>query len=342
MQPWSPLHAQLHQTLRSRRGSQEITLPVPVTALLPQQARLLVAVSGGQDSQCLLQLLVDLQPKWQWQLHTIHCNHRWREDAAANAEFVAQWVAELGLPHTAKQATTPPVSEAAAREWRYQVCAEMASSLACTHVVTGHTASDRAETLLFNLVRGSGLEGLQALTWQRSLSPHTPDIALVRPLLNITREQTGKFCRDYQLPVWEDATNQDRTYRRNRLRLDVLPILRMHFNPKTDATLAQTAEILSVEAAYLNAAAHRVYEQCVVSEQVQRRSLRTEPLALQRRVIRQWLGAQLPTSPQFEHVEKGVALLTAPNRSQTDPFPGGAIAVVDDPWIRLQAQPADA
>ncbi len=342
MQPWSPLHAQLHQTLRSRRGSDETTSYAFAPALLPQQARLLVAVSGGQDSQCLLRLLVDLQPKWRWQLHTIHCNHRWREDAAANAEFVAQWVTKLGLSHTVKKATTPPVSEAAAREWRYQVFAEMATTLACTHVVTGHTASDRAETLLFNLVRGSGLDGLQALTWQRSLSPHTPGIALVRPLLNVTRGQTGKFCQDYQLPVWEDATNQDRTYSRNRLRLDVLPTLRTHFNPQADSTLAQTAEILSAEAAYLKAAARRVYQQCVVAEQIQRRSLRSEPLALQRRVIRQWLGAQLPTSPQFDQVEKVVALLTAPNRSQTDPFPGGAIAVVDDPWIRLQARPADA
>jgi tRNA(Ile)-lysidine synthase len=218
--------------------------------------------------------------------------------------------------------------------------AETAIALGCTHVVTGHTASDRAETLLFNLVRGSGLEGLQALTWWRSLTPETPHLALVRPLLEVTREQTGKFCQDYSLPIWEDGTNRDRTYRRNRLRLDVLPTLREHFNPQVDATLAQTAEILAAEVAYLQAAASRVYAQCVVGDQVQRRSLRAEPLALQRRVMRQWLSDRVAIAPQFAHVEKVVALLTAPNRSQTDPLPGGAIAVVDDPWIRLQPQSA--
>jgi tRNA(Ile)-lysidine synthase len=74
--------------------------------------------------------------------------------------------------------------------------------------------------------------------------------------------------------------------------------------------------------------------------QVQRRSLGAEPLALQRRVMRQWLSDRVAIAPQFAHVEKVVALLTAPNRSQTDPLPGGAIAVVDDPWIRLQPQSA--
>jgi len=187
-------------------------------------------------------------------------------------------------------------------------------------------------------VRGSGLDGLQALTWQRSLSPVTPHISLVRPLLAITRDQTGNFCRDFHLPIWDDVTNADRTYRRNRLRLEVLPLLREYFNPQVDATLAQTAEILTAEVAYLTAETDRLYGDCVVDERLQRRSLRAVPLALQRRIIRQWLTYHLPTAPHFNHVDKVQALVTAPNRSQTDPFPGGAIAVVDDPWIWLQPQ----
>ncbi|MEM6837803.1 MAG: tRNA lysidine(34) synthetase TilS [Cyanobacteria bacterium P01_C01_bin.120] len=331
MAPWSVLHAQLHQTLKAHDSG-----IAPSQSLLPFQASLLVAVSGGQDSQCLLRLLLDLQRQWQWQIRVVHCNHQWRVDAAANADFVSDWAAQLGLPCTVETAVQPPSSEAAARQWRYQVFARVAQAAGCTHVVTGHTASDRAETLLFNLLRGSGLDGLQALTWQRSLSPETPQISLVRPLLEITRAQTGAFCQEFQLPVWEDVTNQERTYRRNRLRLDILPLLREHFNPQVEATLAQTAEILTAEVAFLSTAAAQIYGDCVAMAKLQRHSLQAVPLALQRRVIRQWLMEQLAIRPHFDHVEKVRTLITAPNCSQTDPFPGGAIAVVEEPWICIR------
>ena len=330
---WSGLHAQLHQTLRSR-----LTHPNKGAAqtLLPKASRVLIAVSGGQDSQCLLRLLADLREKWNWQLHSAHCNHRWRADADANADFVTQLSAQWGVPCQVKTAEQPPVNEAAARQWRYQMFAAVAQEQKCTHVVTGHTASDRAETLLYNLLRGSGADGLQALTWQRPLIASSPKISLVRPLLDVTRAQTVRFCQDYAIPIWQDATNEDRSYARNRLRLDVLPLLRNHFNPQTDLTLAQTAEILTAEVAYLEQAAQHLFEHCVEEGNIQRHLLMEAPLALQRRVLRQVLCQKLLTHPQFEHIEKLVALLHAPNKSQTDPFPGGAIAYVDGLWIKFR------
>ena len=330
---WSTLHAHLHQTLRSR--STQMATGVS-HVLLPKDCRILIAVSGGQDSQCLLRLLVDLQDKWDWSLHSIHCHHRWRVDADDNAQFVARLSETWGVPCTVELATKPPDSEAAARQWRYHVFEHVAYNQGCTHIVTGHTASDRAETLLYNLVRGSGTDGLQALSWQRPLSHTAPDISLVRPLLDVTRLQTGQFCQVLDIPVWEDTTNTDRTYARNRLRLDVLPLLREQFNPQVDSTLAQTAEILAADVAWLEAETASLMEKCVVDSRIQRRLLRQAPLALQRRVVRQVLSQRFAFTPQFGHIEKVVALLSAPNRSQSDPFPGGAIVIVDDPWIGWQ------
>lgn len=333
---WTALHAQVHQILKQRQ-------------LLPKQQRVLVAVSGGQDSLCLLKLLVDLQPHWDWTIAVAHCNHRWRSDADANAVYVNQLAQELQLAFHA--ATAEGItSEAKARAWRYQALAELASEQGYTQVVTGHTASDRAETLLFNLMRGSGADGLQALAWQREL---TSAVQLVRPLLTITRAETGAFCQQANLKIWEDSTNADQHYARNRIRQTLIPYLQTHFNPQVEQALAQTAELLRLDVEYLEAAVEALWPgvigQPVASvshpsalhlpaSRLNRIALQAAPLALQRRLIRRFLQALLPTAPSFEHIEKLVGLLDAANRSQTDPFPGGAIAQVQGDWIVLTAQ----
>ncbi|MGI2908109.1 tRNA lysidine(34) synthetase TilS [Tolypothrix sp. VBCCA 56010] len=338
---WTPLHAKIHRTIRSRH-------------LFERNQRLLVAVSGGQDSLCLIKLLLDLQPKWGWHLGIAHCDHCWRADSQANAQHVKNLAESWEISFYLETANEPLNSEAAARNWRYQALNTIALEHNYNYIVTGHTASDRAETLLYNLMRGTGADGLQALTWQRLL---TDNIILVRPLLEITRAQTKDFCTDFQLPIWEDSTNEDLKYTRNRIRLELLPYLQENFNPQVESALAQTAELLQAEVEYLEQAADRLREEAMrggveewesggvgeVSKELllsspfalklNRRILQKAPLALQRRVMRYCLQQILPCAPSFEQIEKLTALITAPNRSQTDPFPGGAIAKVENDWI---------
>ncbi|MBE9140368.1 tRNA lysidine(34) synthetase TilS [Nodosilinea sp. LEGE 07088] len=327
---WSTTHAGVHRLLKRR-------------PLLPRGATVLVAVSGGQDSVCLLKLLVDLRPKWGWRLRVLHCDHRWRGDSAANAAFVQQLCNQWEIACRIVTAEADYATEAAARHWRYRVFEEWAMQENCTHVATGHTASDRAETLLYNLLRGSGLDGLQALAWQRPLSVGSA-VSLVRPLLELTRQQTSDFCRQFDLPIWADATNQDMAYARNRIRLELLPYVRDHFNPGADATLAHTAELLVAEVALLETMAAELYEQVVVPPtesgpwQIARSPLAAAPLALQRRVLRRVLHRAIAAQVSFDHIEKLVALLPAPNGSQSDPFPGGAIALVTGDWLLLVGQ----
>lgn len=317
---WSSLHDRLHQTLRQRQ-------------LLARGDRLLVALSGGQDSVCLTQLLRDLQPKWDWQIVLAHCDHRWREDSAANAAAVVDWARSWQLPWELRVAERAVATEAAARQWRYAMLAEMAAARNCAVVVTGHTLSDRAETLLYNLVRGAGADGLQALTWRRNLTDDGA-IAVVRPLLAVSRQETGAFCRDRQLPVWDDATNQSLDYTRNRIRLELLPYLRDRLHVGVEANLARTAELLRADVAYLEEAARELLARSQSDAgDLDRRPLAEAPLALQRRALRQFLQPRLAVAPSFAHVEKLRHLLQAGNRSQSDPFPGGAIARVSRPWI---------
>ena len=326
---WTQLHARLNQTLTERQ------------LLLPGQF-VLVAVSGGQDSLCLLKLLCDLQPKWHWQLAVAHCDHRWRSDSSANALHVKTLAQSWELPFYLLTADVVPTSEASARTWRYQCLSSLAVQIGSTAVATGHTASDRAETLLYNLFRGSGSDGLQALTWQR---PLLAQLALVRPLLNWTRAETAQFCLTHQLPIWEDSTNSDLTFARNRIRQEVLPYLRQHFNPQIEQTLAQTAELLDQEVTYLEATASEYRRAATTISHIpspgnpelalDRRSLKHLPLALQRRIARQFLQTALGIQPNFAQVNKFIALIAAPNRSRTDPFLNGIIAEVKDDMIRL-------
>ena len=374
---WTHLHAQLHRTLLHRQ-------------ILPSHQRLLVAVSGGQDSLCLIKLLLDLQPKWGWNLGIAHCDHRWRPDSEASANHVEQLAKNWGISYYLETASDIPKTEAAARQWRYQALTEIAKAHNYPYIVTGHTASDRAETLLYNLIRGSGADGLSALTWTRPLldfrlpildfrlgnSGENPNsqisadfrlenqdensqskiqnlkskIYLVRPLLEITRLQTGQFCQEQKLPIWEDSTNQDLQYTRNRIRSELLPYLETHFNPKAQQALAQTAELLRADVEYLELAASDLLQRAMspiadnrqvnfqLPVKLNRRILREAPLALQRRSMRQLLQQILPSAPSFESVEKLTSLIVAPNRSQTDPFPGGAIGRVENPSIILARQ----
>ena len=333
---WTQSHAKLHTLLRKK-------------VLLPKGSHILMAVSGGQDSLCLARLLSDLSPKWQWSLGLVHCDHRWRPDSAENSTHVLQLARSWDIPAWAAIAESPPDSEAAARQWRYETFSQLASSHGYSYVVTGHTASDRAETVLYNLIRGTGLDGLGTLAWQRplglSVADNSADITLVRPLLSFTRQETGAFCHTHQLPVWEDSTNQTLTFRRNHIRKKVMPYLKEHFNPQVEQAIAQSAEIFSAEAGYLQAQTEQLYPQLVVELQPGKmwqvccQPLLELPLALQRRILRRLLQCALPVSPSFEQVEQLITLLDAPNGSRTSTYPGGWVAQVRKPyiWIGLAA-----
>ncbi len=316
--PFTRLHASVHATLRQRN-------------LLPRGRRILVAVSGGQDSLCLLKLLLDLQSKWDWQIAIAHCDHRWQTDVGI-AEHVQNLAKTWQIPFYLKVAPVIEETEAAARTWRYQALVEIAQAEGLTEIVTGHTLSDRAETLLYNLLRGAGSDGLSALVWKR---PLTPEIQLVRPLLKVSRRETLEFCQQFALPVWEDAANQKLYYARNRIRTQLLPYLQDHFNPQVEVTLAQTADILRAEGEYLESLARQVLEQAIAPNrrQLNRVYLRDSPLAIQRRVMRRFLAEKIKKSANFEQIEALTSLINAPNRTCTASLPGKRVAEVQGEWI---------
>ncbi|MBE9202374.1 tRNA lysidine(34) synthetase TilS [Synechocystis salina LEGE 06099] len=329
---WTLLHSRLHQCLQKRFPELKAS-------------RILVAVSGGQDSLCLLHLLNDLTKQWQWHLAVAHCDHRWPTDEGI-ADHVQRLTQGYKLPYFQRDAQDLPQTEAAARHWRYQALTAIAIEEHFPVVVTGHTQSDRAETLLFNLVRGSGSDGLQAMGWSRDLDgpkgdsnpeKHSPlKTKLIRPLLEISRQETGNFCQQQQLPVWEDVLNEKLTYRRNRIRGELIPYLQKHFNPQVEKNLAQTVELLTAEVAYLEQITREIYQTLSQADQksLNRRLLSQQPLALQRRIIRQFLQSCQSQDPNFDQIEQVVNLINAPNRSQTSSLPRQGTVRVEGNFLR--------
>jgi tRNA(Ile)-lysidine synthase len=306
--------------------------------ILPRDASLLVAVSGGQDSLCLAKLLQMQSAKLNWNLVIAHCDHQWRSDSSANAEHVENIAKKWGIAFCLRTAESVLANEADARKWRYAMLVDMANIHKCAYVVTGHTRSDRVETLIHNLMRGSGADGLASLTWVRSL---TPEIQLVRPLLDVSRHETSAFCLENQIPIWEDSTNQNLDYRRNRLRLETIPYLQEHFNPQLEIAIAQTSALLHEDVIYLEKQASCFFENNISvfwDEQLprlHRQLLQEQPLALQRRIVRQFLSRYLTHQVNFEDIDRFLDLLTAQNRSQSAPFKGNISAFVEHPWIVL-------
>ena len=196
-------------------------------------ARLVVAASGGVDSTVLLRTLAGAG----WPVVGVHVRHGLR-DASAEERFVRDLGRTLGVEVEVVPVEVAPGNvQARAREARYAALAEAARRHRAAAVVTGHTATDQAETVLMNLVRGSGLRGLGGMAPRRDLS----GVALVRPLLWATRAEVEAEAAARGWGWAEDPTNATGAHRRNRLRRDVLPLLEAEGGPRTAARIAAAA-----------------------------------------------------------------------------------------------------
>jgi len=227
---------------------------------------LVVGVSGGPDSLCLLHLLAANASSYNLALHVVHVHHGLRgADADADAAFVQREGASLGLPvrvlhvdvGTAAQAPGVSVEEAA-RQWRYALLGGLAEEVGARWVAVAHNADDQVESVLMHLIRGAGLAGLRGmrpLTWfallRLPLVPpkHRPsgrDLWLIRPLLRVPRREIEAWIRARGLSPRFDRSNLDTTYFRNRLRHDVLPLLET-LNPQIRYALFATGELAAAD-----------------------------------------------------------------------------------------------
>ena len=199
-----------------------------------QECRLSVAVSGGADSVALLRGLSALQEELSLELIAGHVDHGLRAASSHDAAWVAAQCAELGVPLELRMADVPALVaargggiEETARRARYELLTQIAVESGCRFLAVGHVADDQAETILHHLLRGTGLNGLRGLPQVRDLGS---GVRLIRPLLQLRREEARLYLDEIGQEFREDASNVDLSFTRNRIRRLLLPLLREEFN----------------------------------------------------------------------------------------------------------------
>jgi tRNA(Ile)-lysidine synthase len=215
------------------------------SGLLEPKSRVLALMSGGADSVCLVHVSTVLLDEGG--LVALHVNHGLRSSADEDERFCAALCERLGIPFEAVRVDVPAEGnlEAAAREARYREAERARARLGLDRIATGHTATDQVETVLYRLACSPGRRALLGIASESG--------RLIRPLLGLRREQTRLYCEAEGLPWREDETNLDRRFARNRIRLDVLPVLR-EVHPAADENVLATIDELREEAELLDAA----------------------------------------------------------------------------------------
>lgn len=294
---------------------------------------IVVAVSGGADSVCLLHMLTRWQSEFDIKLHVAHLNHQLRgAESEADAKYVLDLAVRLGVPITvgkrdvaAYKAERACSTEEAARELRYDFLAEVADDIRANRVAIGHTRDDQVETILMHILRGTGTSGLRGLE-SCSLLPCSKKVSLrakrsnllaIRPLLDVTREETMHYCQEHQLEPRIDSSNLSLSLFRNRCRLELLPLLR-EYNSNVDQALLRLAEIASDDVSFIQQQALQLWEEMAKLEDgviyLDKKKTAVLPSALQRELTKLALARILGNTRDIEakHIEAVRGLLSKP------------------------------
>jgi tRNA(Ile)-lysidine synthase len=262
-------------------------------------APVVVGCSGGADSLALLVLAADaaLDPI------AVHVDHGLRDGSAAEADVVADAAARLGTRFDARPVTVSrgPNLEARARAARYDALERARAEHGASAVLVGHTADDQAETVLLNLLRGSGSSGLAGMPSRRG--------CIVRPLLGMRRAELRAVCAQRGFVPVTDPSNEDLSFRRNRIRHEVIPLLDGVAGRDLTPILVRQAEVLRTESDFLDGLARAAWPG---EAGARARDLAALPRALARRAVRCWLGQPRPS---LEEVDEILAVASGERRA---------------------------
>lgn len=300
--------------------------------LIERGDTIIVAVSGGPDSIALLHGLCQLQSHYQWNVVAAHLNHGFRgKDADADASYVEKIATALKIPSHLKKINVPEWMkewglgpQEAARILRYGFLREVAGKYSKSMIATAHQADDQVETLLMRIIRGSGLEGLAGIPMKRL----DEGIPLIRPLLRITRSDIDNYCLKHHLQPRLDQSNLSEKYTRNRIRLQIVPLIKKE-NPEITQSITHLSSLIYHENEFMDSLAKDHLNEIIVNQELNKIIIKQKEflsfhLALQRRMIKLILSYLTGKSKQihFKHIEDCREIMYSSSPSASLDLPG--------------------
>lgn len=236
--------------------------------LIENGNNIVIGVSGGPDSMALLNILITLKKdnKLNYKIVVAHINHGIRTEAEEETKYVENFCKKNEIECFIKREKVEELAkeqkigtEEAGRKLRYSFFEEIAKKVNANKIATAHTANDNAETILMNLIRGTGTSGLKGIEAKR-------ENKYIRPLIECTRQEIEKYCDQNKLEPKQDKSNNENIYTRNKVRNILLPLIEKEFNPNIVSSLNRMSQIVKEENEYLSKQVEKIYKEIVIEE----------------------------------------------------------------------------
>ena len=286
--------------------------------MLQEGDGVVLGVSGGADSVCLLFVLLSLREQWKLKLHVVHVNHGIRQDAAEDANYVKALCEKYNVPFYLYERDIPVLArvkgcseEEAGRMARYEAFEEILQKQDCQKIAVAHNSNDRAETMLFHLFRGTGLAGLASIRPVRG--------QIIRPILCLQRWEIEAYLTEKQIHYQHDSTNDSDDYTRNKIRHNILPYAEQEIVQGSVANMVRTADILAETENYIEEQVQKAIKNCVTIKDVEppiysidRKTFLQEHILIQKQLLLQLLKQLSPGQKDIAaiHVEDILSLFT--------------------------------
>lgn len=242
--------------------------------LISDGDKLVLGVSGGPDSMCMLNVLKEIKENrtLDFEITVAHINHMIREEAKEDENYVKKYCKENGINFYSRSIDVEKIAntskigtEEAGRNERYKFFDEILRKTASSKIAIAHNKNDNAETVIMNIIRGSGVSGLKGIEAKRE--------KYIRPLIECEREEIEKYCEKENLKPRIDKTNFENVYTRNKIRNIVIPFIKQEFNPNIIETINRLSNLVTEEEIYIEKQVEKAYKEILIEEDLEKRTI---------------------------------------------------------------------